>query len=361
MSTSPADPRSAERAIESLRAGGFVLLADSRAEDADASLTIAAEMVTAETVNFIAQNAYGLIRLALSDERSEELQLYSHVTGADAWRPTLSISARAAGRTGASAADRALTIRTAADPATGPDDLVQPGHVFPLRARPGGVLRRAGRTEAAVDLARLAGWLPATALSIVLDDHGNVAVGDALIAYAERHDLPIVTVADVIAYRRAREQLVQPVTSARIPTPYGDFRAVAYREEHSGACHMALVRGAVAHAENVLVRVQSRCLGGDVFHAITCSCRHDLERALERLGDEELGVLVYLLGGEPLDSRLDRHENPAPRTDEYGIGAQILADLGLTTIRVLTNHPGAIGGLEGFDLRITEYVPIDEG
>jgi 3,4-dihydroxy 2-butanone 4-phosphate synthase/GTP cyclohydrolase II len=353
-----ADAEAAARAIEVLRAGGFVLLAESRAEDANASLTVAADIATAPTVNFMSQHAYGLIRLALSDERCEVLRLHSTLTGTDEWRPTISISAREAGPTGASAADRALTIRTAADPASGPDAIVQPGHVFPLRARPGGVLRRAGRTEAAIDLARLAGYSPAAAISLVLDEEGNVAVGDKLRAYAEQHGFPIVTIGDVVAYRRARDRLVERVTTARIPTPHGDFRGVAYKEEYSGAYHVALVHGDVTGADDVLVRVHRRCFGGDIFRDHRCTCRLDLERALELLAAEERGVLVYLLGGERLDARLNRHEDPTPKPDEYGIGAQILADLGLTTIRVLSRHPRPIGGLEGFDLRITGFVPL---
>lgn len=346
------------RAIERFRDGGFVLLADSRAADANASLAVAAELTTAQTINFMSQKAYGLIRLALSDERCDELRLQWAETGDADWRPMLSIAARAAGATGASAADRALTIRTAADPEKGPDDLMRPGHVFPLRARPGGVLRRAGRTEAGVDLALLAGRFPAAAMTLVLDEDGEVATGEGLVRYSERHDVPLVTIGDVIAYRREREQLVERVTTTHMPTRYGDFRVGAYWEEHSGAYHIALVRGDVAGANNVLVRVQTRCVAGDVFSASTCSCHDNLEQSLRRLADEERGVLVYLLGGDCLDSRLNRHDEVEASSDEYGIGAQILADLGLTTIRVLSNNPRTIAGLEGFDLRITEYVPI---
>lgn len=353
-----ADPHAAARAVEALREGRYVLLADRRAPDADASLVVAADVVTPDVVNFMSHNAYGLIRLALTDERCEELRLHSAETGDGEWRPTVSISARDVGATGASAADRAVTIRTAADPANGPETLVQPGHVFPLRARPGGVLRRAGRTEAAVDLVRLAGKLPAAAITLVLDEHGAVATGDTLAAYAERHGAPLVTVADVIAYRREREKLVERVSTARMPTRYGDFRAVAYREEHTGAYHVALVRGEVAGADEVLVRVQSRCIAGDVFHASTCSCSTALERTLQRLGGEERGVLVYLMSGDPSDSRLTTHHDGEPARGEYGIGAQILADLELTTIRVLSDTPREIAGLEGFNLRITEHVPL---
>ena len=353
-----ADPRVAARAVDVLREGGYVLLADRRAPDADASLVVAAEVVTPEVVNFMAHNAYGLIRLALTDERCEELRLHSPETGEGEWRPTVSISARDVGATGASAADRAVTIRTAADPANGRETIVQPGHVFPLRARPGGVLRRAGRTEAAVDLARLAGKLPAAAITLVLDEHGDVATGDTLAAYAERHGAPLVTVGDVIAYRREREKLVERVSTARMPTRFGDFRAVAYREEHTGAYHVALVRGEIEGADGVLVRVQSRCIAGDVFHASTCSCSTTLDRTLERLGGEDRGVLVYLMSGDPSDSRLTTHHDGEPARGEYGIGAQILADLGLTTIRVLSDTPREIAGLEGFNLRITEHVPL---
>jgi 3,4-dihydroxy 2-butanone 4-phosphate synthase/GTP cyclohydrolase II len=352
------DPAAAERAVEALRGGGFAVLAEARTPDASASLVIAAERVTTEAVNFMTRQAYGLVRLALSDERCEELGLHSSEWAADSWRPTVSISARDAGPTGASAADRARTVRMAADPAYGRADFVVPGHVFPLRARPGGVLRRAGRTEAAVDLAALAGYRPAAAVTLVLDEDGSVATGEALAAYAERHGLPLVTIHDVVAYRRSREKLVERVAGARLPTPHGGFAAVAFREAQRGAMHVALVRGDVAGASDVLVRVHRRCLAGDVFRATTCSCANRLERALERLAAEDAAVLVYLLEGEDGDTRVDPHDLQPERPEEYGIGAQILADLGVTTIRVLGDQPRPIPGLEGFGLRVTGYVPF---
>jgi 3,4-dihydroxy 2-butanone 4-phosphate synthase / GTP cyclohydrolase II len=300
-------------------------------------------------------HGYGLIRLCLTDERCAELDLEPLVADEQQWQPTVSITLRGTSGSGASSADRARTIQAAMNPAAGPEEFERPGHVFPLRSRPGGVLQRAGRTEAAVDLARLAGCVPAAAMTLVVDEDGSVPTGDRLRRYCERHALPRVTVGDVIAYRRGIDKLVERVTSVKLPTVHGDFQAI------TGAYHVALVKGDVAGADNVLVRVHAGCLRGDVFRAENCRCRRDLERSLELISAEPRGALLYLVGGE--ERRLGRHAEPGhddqPPMDEYGIGAQMLADLGLTTIRVLTNNPKAITGLEGFGLEITEQVAID--
>jgi 3,4-dihydroxy 2-butanone 4-phosphate synthase/GTP cyclohydrolase II len=287
---------------------------------------------------------------------------------ADHWQPTAAISLHdrdnpSGSHTGASDADRARTIHAAAlDTSVGAADFLEGGYVFPLRARPGGVLRRASRTEAAIDLARAAGCVPAAAMSLVMNDDGSVARGPELETYARRHDLPLVAVADVIALRRRSEKLVERVTSARLPTRYGEFTAVGFHESFTGAYHVALVHGNVEGAADVLVRVHTDCIVGDVFQATTCNCSETLHRSLKLIAAEPRGVLLYLVGGE---RRLSRHggwggELASP-DDEYGIGAQILAELGLTTIRVLTNNPRTILGLEGFGLEVVGEVPIAAG
>jgi 3,4-dihydroxy 2-butanone 4-phosphate synthase/GTP cyclohydrolase II len=248
------------------------------------------------------------------------------------------------------------------DPAFGPHDFAPGGYVHPLRARSGGVLRRAGRTEAAVDLARLGGCQAAAAMSLIMNGDGTVARGPDLRAYADRQRLPLVSVADVIRLRWQSERLVERVSKAQLPTTLGHFAAVGFRELHTGAHHVALVRGDLDGVENVLVRVHAECLAGDVFHAVNCSCSSVLESSLARLAQEEHGVLLYLVSGR-WSERLSRHGEldgeVAASMDEYGIGAQILSELGLTTIRILTNNPKVrIPGLEGFGLEVTEQLPI---
>jgi 3,4-dihydroxy 2-butanone 4-phosphate synthase/GTP cyclohydrolase II len=266
----------------------------------------------------------------------------------------------------------------AIDPGRGAEDLVQPGHVFPLRARPGGVLQRAGQTEAAVDLARLAGLIPAGVVCEVMNDDGTMARVPDLIGYCERHGLKMTTVSDLIEYRRRTEKLVERMTSVRLPTGYGEFTAVAFREKLTGKDHIALVKGDVAAAENVLVRVHSECLTGDVFHSLRCDCGEQLEQALLRIGAEERGVLLYMSqegrnigllnklrayelqeqrGLDTVEANLELGFPEDAR--EWGIGYQILADLGLSTIRILTNNPKKIAGLEGYGLTVVEQVPIE--
>jgi 3,4-dihydroxy 2-butanone 4-phosphate synthase/GTP cyclohydrolase II len=355
-------PEAAERAIAELQAARFVVLCESRHDLTGGSLIVAADFATPDSIKFLSQHAQGLIWLCLSDERCEELGLHPLRATRDEWQPTVSINILNAAEAGESVRDKSRTIMAAIDRSKGAKDFEQPGSVFPLRARPGGVLQRAGRTEAAVDLARLAGHTPASVLSLVIDDDGAFIEGEQLERYCGERGLPLVAVADVVAYRRKIEKIVERVTSVRMPTEYGEFQVVAFQDRITDAHHVALVKGDVAGASDVLVRVQRECFGGDVFHSSACRCRDKLERALRRLAGESRGVCVYLTGS----ARLERHltHDPASdaqgRPDEYGIGAQILADLGLTTIRVLTDAPREITGLQGFGLEIVEQVSLVE-
>jgi 3,4-dihydroxy 2-butanone 4-phosphate synthase / GTP cyclohydrolase II len=369
-----------EEAIEDVRQGKFVVVVDAADRENEGDLTIAAQFATPEAVNFMATHGRGLICLCLTEERCDELGLkpmtYNNETPYET-AFTISIEAREGVTTGISAADRSRTIQVAIDPTKGPDAVVQPGHVFPLRARPGGVLQRAGQTEAAVDLARLAGLNPAGVVCEIMNEDGTMARVPDLIRYCEKHDLKLITVADLIAYRRRTEKLVERTTSVRLPTAYGEFTAVAFRELLTGKHHIALVKGDVAGGEDVLVRVHSECLTGDVFHSLRCDCGEQLERALARIGAEERGVLLYMTQegrGIGLLNKLKAYELQEngldtveanlelgfpPDLREYGIGSQILADLGLTTIRILTNNPRKITGIEAFGLKVVEQVPIE--
>ncbi len=380
----PARPESPfatiEEAIEDVRQGKFVVVVDDEDRENEGDLTIAAQFATPEAVNFMAMHGRGLICLCLTEERCDELGLRQMTERNETpfgTAFTVSIEAREGVSTGISAADRARTIQAAIDPASGPSDLVQPGHVFPLRARRGGVLQRSGQTEAAVDIARLAGLTPAGVVCEVMNDDGTMARVSDLAPYCARHGIKLVTIADLIEYRRRHEKLVERTVSVRLPTIYGEFTAVAFRELLTGKHHVALVRGDVAGKQNVLVRVHSECLTGDVFHSLRCDCGEQLELALRRIGAEGEGVVLYLAQegrGIGLLNKLKSYELQEAGLDtvdanlelgfaadarEYGIGSQILADLGLTTIRVLTNNPKKISGIQGFGLEVVAQLPIE--
>jgi 3,4-dihydroxy 2-butanone 4-phosphate synthase / GTP cyclohydrolase II len=367
-------------AIEEIRAGRFVVVVDDEDRENEGDLVIAAQFATPEAINFMATHARGLICLCLTEERCNELRLRPMTDRNESRFETaftVSIEAREGVTTGISAHDRSVTIQTAIDATKGPEALVEPGHIFPLRARPGGVLQRQGQTEAAVDLARLAGLIPAGVVCEIMNEDGTMARVPDLVPYCRRHGLKLVTVADLIAYRRRTEQLVERTVSVRLPTAYGEFTAVAFRELGTGRPHLALARGDVAGAENVLVRVHSECLTGDVFHSLLCDCGEQLDLALRRIAAEERGVLLYMSQegrGIGLLNKLKAYELQANGLDtveanlalgfpadmrEYGIGSQILADLGLTTIRILTNNPKKIAGIEGFGLTVVAQEPIE--
>ena len=369
-----------EEAIEDVRQGKFVVVVDAADRENEGDLTIAAQFATPEAVNFMTKEGRGLICLCLTEERCDGLGLRQMTDRNETpygTAFTVSVEAREGVTTGISAPDRSRTIQVAIDPSSGPEDLVQPGHVFPLRARDGGVLLRAGQTEAAVDLARLAGLIPAGVVCEVMNEDGTMARVPDLIPYCERHGLKLITVSDLIEYRRQHEQLVERVTTVRLPTEYGEFTAAAFRERLTGKHHVALVKGEVEGAPNVLVRVHSECLTGDVFHSLRCDCGEQLDQALRRIAFEERGVLLYMAQegrGIGLLNKLRSYELQengldtvdanielgfAPDMRDYGIGNQILADLGLSTIRILTNNPKKIIGIEGFGITVVEQIPIE--
>jgi 3,4-dihydroxy 2-butanone 4-phosphate synthase/GTP cyclohydrolase II len=369
-----------QEAAELYRRGQFVIIVDDEDRENEGDLCIAAESVTAESINFMARFGRGLICLALTEERCNQLELPLMVennTSNYGTAFTVSIEARGRVTTGISAHDRAETVRTAIDSRTRPQDLLRPGHIFPLRAKKGGVLKRAGQTEASVDLAQIAGLDPSAVICEIMNEDGTMARLGDLREFAVQHGLKIISVADIIKYRMQHEKHVHCLASPRIPTPHGEFRVYAYKSDITGEEHVAMVMGEIGEDDEVLVRVHSSCLTGDVFHSMRCDCGDQLERAFERIAAEKKGIVLYLLQegrGIGLVNKLKAYELQeqghdtieanaklgfAPDIREYGTGSQILRDLGVRKIRLMTNNPAKYVAIEGFGLEIVDRVPLE--
>jgi 3,4-dihydroxy 2-butanone 4-phosphate synthase/GTP cyclohydrolase II len=386
MSTTrkPRKPRSPfapiDAAVEAIRDGRMIIVVDDEDRENEGDLTIAAEKITPEVINFMAKHGRGQICLSMTGQRLDELDLPLAVN--DNTTPfgtafCVPIDAKNHVTTGISAADRAVTVLCAIDPMTKPSDLARPGHVSPLRARDGGVLVRAGQTEAAVDLARIAGLYPAGVICEIMNEDGTMARVPELTKFARRHKLLMITIADLIKYRMRTEALVHRVASASLPTAHGEFRVIAFESPIDRETHIALVRGEIGDGENVMVRVHSRCLTGDVFHSARCDCGPQLDAAMDRIAREGRGVLLYLnqegrgiglankirayeLQDQGYDT-VEANERLGFKADQrdYGIGVQILKDLGIRSMRLLSNNPRKLVGLEGYGLSVAEWIPLE--
>jgi 3,4-dihydroxy 2-butanone 4-phosphate synthase / GTP cyclohydrolase II len=369
-----------EDAVASFRAGRMVIVVDDEDRENEGDLTIAAEKITPQAINFMATHGRGLICLSMTPERLDELEIPLMVTqNSSRFETAFCITIEAKGRTstGISAPDRAATVLTAIDPATRPQDLARPGHMFPLRSRTGGVIVRAGQTEASVDLARIAGLYPAGVICEIMNEDGTMARVPQLTRFAKKHGLLMITIADLIKYRIKTESLVKRVASAKLPTEFGDFLIHVFENQVDKQTHVAMVRGDISDGQNVLVRVHSSCLTGDVLHSARCDCGAQLDAALERIATEGRGVLLYLnqegrgiglankirayeLQDEGFDT-VEANERLGFKADQrdYGMGVQILRDLGIRSMRLLSNNPRKLVGIEGYGLSVSEWLPLE--